>query len=81
MHGSRSGAVVNEVTRNPWVWAALGLCGALLAVPLYWPPMADLLHVMPPTLAMWSIVAGCSLTPMLLIQVSRAVIVLVKRSR
>jgi hypothetical protein len=30
---------------------------------------------------MWSIVAGYSLTPMLLIQVSRAVIVLAKRSR
>ncbi|MEY9181308.1 hypothetical protein ABIG06_001541 [Bradyrhizobium sp. USDA 326] len=30
---------------------------------------------------MWSIVAGYSLTPMLVIQVGRAVIVLAKRSR
>lgn len=36
---------------------------------------------LPPTLAMWSIVAGYSLTPMLVIQVGRAVIVLAKRSR
>ncbi len=80
MRGSRSGLVFNEVTRNPWVWAALALCAALLVVPAYWPSMAEVLHLAPPTLTMWSIVAGCSLAPMLLIQFVRLAIALSRRS-
>jgi Ca2+-transporting ATPase len=79
MRGSRSGPVFNEVTRNPWVWAALALCAALLVVPAYWSQMAELLHLAPRTLTMWSIVAGCSLAPMLLIQLVRLAIALSRR--
>ncbi|WP_247801889.1 cation-transporting P-type ATPase [Bradyrhizobium sp. 191] len=79
MHSSRSGVVANEVTRNPWIWAAVGLCGALLAVPPYWPLMAEVLHVTPPTAAMWAVIMGCSLAPSLLIQVGRAIIALANR--
>ncbi len=81
MRGSRSGLLANEVTRNPWVWAALALCGALLAGPPYWPPLAQVLHLAPPTPAMWGIVAGCSLAPMLLIQLVRFLTALTGRGR
>jgi Ca2+-transporting ATPase len=81
MRGSRSGVVVNEVTRNPWVWAALGLCGALLAIPPYWPPLAEVLHVAPPTKTMWGVVAGCSLAPMIGIQLGRMIVAFTQRSR
>jgi P-type Ca2+ transporter type 2C len=76
MRGSRSGAILNEVTRNRWVWAALALCGALVIIPGYWAPLAEVLHLARPTSAMWSIVAGCSLAPMLLIQLVRVAIAL-----
>ncbi len=73
MRDSRSGVFVNEVTRNPWVWGALGLCGALLIIPLYWPLIANALHLVSPTGAMWGIIAGCSLIPLLLSQFCYAV--------
>jgi P-type Ca2+ transporter type 2C len=81
MRSSRSGAVVNEVTRNPWIWAAVGFCGALLAVPPYWPLVAEVLHVTPPTAEMWTIIAGCSVAPMLIIQAGSAIVVLAHRDR
>lgn len=71
MRSSASGVIVNEVTRSPWAWSSLGLCGALLAVPPYLPPIAKALHLVPPTAAMWGIVAGFSLLPLLLIQFIR----------
>ena len=58
----------NEVTRNPWVWGALVLCTALLAVPPYLPPLAHVLHLAPPTLAMWAIILGMSLAPLIVAQ-------------
>ncbi len=81
MRSSRSGLIFNEITRNPWVWAALGFCGALLAIPPYWPLMAEVLHLEPLTKTMWSIVAGCSLAPMLLTQFFRVAIGLIKQGQ
>ncbi len=68
MRGPRSGVLVNEVTRNPWVWAALALCSVLLAAPPYIAPIADVLHLAPPTAIMWAIILGLSLAPLLAIQ-------------
>jgi Ca2+-transporting ATPase len=68
MRGTGSRLFVNEVTRNPWVWAALALCIVLLALPPYWPPAAEVLHLEPPTAAMWAIVMASSLSSLLLIQ-------------
>ena len=58
----------NEVTRNPWVWAALALCTVLLAAPPYIPTVADVLHLAPPSAAMWAIILVLSLLPTLVIQ-------------
>jgi len=58
----------NEVTRNPWLWASLALCTALLAVPPYLPPVAYVLHLAPPTLAMWVIIIALSAAPMIVTQ-------------
>ena len=68
MRGLHSAALVNEITRNPWVWAALALCSALLVAPPYIPPIADVLHLAPPTTIMWAIILGLSLAPLLVIQ-------------
>ncbi|WP_199178499.1 cation-translocating P-type ATPase [Acidimangrovimonas sediminis] len=63
MRADRSGALVNEVTRNPWIWASLALCAALLAVPPYVPPLAGVLGLTPPDPAMWTTVLGLSAAP------------------
>ncbi len=68
MRSVHSTVWLNEITRNPWVWAALALCAALLAAPPYIPPVADVLHLAPPTAAMWAIILALSLAPMLVIQ-------------
>lgn len=65
MRHPESGLLRNEVTRNPWVWGALLLCTALLAVPAYLPPMAHLLHLTRPDLTMWAVILGMSLAPAL----------------
>jgi len=69
MRHPKSGLFRNEVTRNPWLWGALLLCTALLAMPPYLTPMADALHLAPPTPIMWSLILGLSAVPLLVTQV------------
>jgi Ca2+-transporting ATPase len=59
--GSR--LLVNEVTRNPWVWGALALCFGLLLAAVYFPGLADVLGVIRPTGKEWAVIQGLSLVP------------------
>jgi Ca2+-transporting ATPase len=68
MRHPRSGLLRNEITRNPWLWAALALCAVLLALPPYIEPLAYVLHLTPPSLAMWSLILGMSLVPVMVVQ-------------
>ena len=73
MRSPRAGVLLNEVTRNRWLWAALALCALLLAVPPYVPPMANILHLAPLTGAMWGVILTCSMTPLVVIQAVMAI--------
>lgn len=53
----------NEVTRNRWVWAALGLCSLLLALALWVPPIAEVLSVVDPGPHGLLLALGMSLLP------------------
>ncbi|CAM3615774.1 Ca2+-transporting ATPase [Bordetella sputigena] len=66
MRAARSRLLVNEVTRNAWLWGALALCTVLLAVPPYVPAVAALLHLAPLGAGMWTIVLGFSILPLVL---------------
>jgi Ca2+-transporting ATPase len=68
MRDPRSPVLVNEITRNGWLWGALLLCATLLAVPPYLPQAAHLLDLAPPTAAMWSVVLLFSWAPLIVIQ-------------
>jgi P-type Ca2+ transporter type 2C len=68
MRHPRSGLLRNEVTRNPWLWGALLLCTALLAAPPYLAPIADVMHLVPPTLIMWAVILGSSVAPLVVTQ-------------
>lgn len=61
----------NEVTRNPWVWAALALCTGLLLLGVHWPVLAELLGTEAPTAAGWGLIAAASAAPWLLISGGR----------
>jgi Ca2+-transporting ATPase len=68
MRHPRAGVVLNEITRNPWVWASLLLCTVLLAVPPYVAPIAHVLHLAPVTPLMWAVILGLSAAPLITTQ-------------
>ncbi len=71
MAGTNAGLVRNEVTRNPYVWAAIAICLVLLVAACHVPAMAAVLHLAEPDTRLWTLVAVMSLASML---VGRAVV-------
>ena len=69
-----SGVVLNEVTRNPWVWAALALCLGLIGLALWHPGLSALLHVEYPGTEGIALAAAASLVFLLFAQIARAFI-------
>jgi Ca2+-transporting ATPase len=56
MRAKSTNLLKNDVTGNPFVWAALGLCTALLILVVYQPFMAGILELVNPDLAGWLLV-------------------------
>ena len=65
MRQPESGIFVNEISRNPYVWGALGLDVCLLLLAVYIAPLAEVLSLTPPGAVGWLIVAATSLAPLL----------------
>ncbi|MEA3219707.1 cation-transporting P-type ATPase [Immundisolibacter sp.] len=65
MRPAGSGRLDNAVTRNPYVWGALGLCLGLLALAVYCRPLAQVLHLAPPDARQWGLIVAASLLPLL----------------
>ncbi len=78
MRHPQSGLISNEVTRNPWAWGALALCSGLLIVPPYLPPVAEVMHLAPPTPAMWAVVLAMSIAPLIVTQAVTKLVVLLR---
>lgn len=55
----------NEVTRNPWVWAAILLCLAILGLALGLQPLRTVLALTIPDAATWVLIFLASLLPVL----------------
>jgi Ca2+-transporting ATPase len=64
-----SGLVRNEITRNPYVWGAVGLSVGLVLMAVYLPGLAELLRVANPGAEGWWLVMGMSMVPLLIGQV------------
>jgi Ca2+-transporting ATPase len=67
-----SGLIVNEVTCNPFVWGALGLCISLLLAGVYLPGLSMVLTLQRPEVPGWALILGASLTPLLIVQVIKS---------
>ncbi len=65
--GSR--ILVNDVTRNPFVWGAVVLSVALLLLAAYFQPLAKVLGMVTPTAGEWAFILGMSLIPLGIVQV------------
>ncbi len=78
MRSVGSNIVNNDITRNPFVWGALAVCGGLLLVAIYVPLLASLLHVAVPSPQGWLVVAAGSLAPLVVGQIALFVTGLVR---
>ncbi len=63
----------NEITQNPFVWAALALCSVLLLVVVYVPLAAKVLELTDPGLAGWVLILTASFIPCIVGQVFKSV--------
>ena len=57
MRQPESGVFSNEVPRNRYVWAAVGVCVLLLFGAVYIPGVGQVLEVHPPSAAAWGLIA------------------------
>ena len=58
--------LVNDVTRNPYVWGAVLACLGLIAAACYVPPLAEVLKLTSPDARAWAVVLATSLASMVL---------------
>jgi Ca2+-transporting ATPase len=63
MRDTGSGFIRNDITRNPFVWGALGLCTVLLLAAVYIPPFAQVLRVVHPGKEGWILILVMSSIP------------------
>ena len=64
VRGDRGGFWNNEITRNGYVWAALGFCSTLIALALWLPGLSALLDLPDPGMAGLSLAAAMSFCPL-----------------
>ena len=64
MRSPESTLLRNEITRNPWVWAAAGLCVLLLLLSMHVPLAREALGTRPLDAAGWALVVAFSSLPL-----------------
>jgi Ca2+-transporting ATPase len=63
-----SGLVLNDITKNAFVWGALALCTGLLLLAVYVPALASIIGVDRPGMDGWLLIMAASLAPFILVQ-------------
>jgi len=56
----------NEITRNIWVWLAVGLCVLLLLAAVYVPLLSNVLSLSDPGVDGWLLIVGMSVVPIVM---------------
>ncbi len=59
----------NEITANPWLWLAIGLCAVLLVLAVYLPGLSDVMDTYNPGLDGWALAIAMSAIPVLIGQI------------
>ena len=55
----------NEITMNPWIWIAIGICLALILLAVYTPLLSGLLELSDPGTSGWLLITVASTFPLL----------------
>jgi Ca2+-transporting ATPase len=63
----------NEVTRNPYVWAAIALCIVLILSALYLPGLSSILGLHPPGANGWWLALSFSFIPLVAGQIAKTI--------
>ncbi|MGB3402908.1 MAG: cation-translocating P-type ATPase [Microcoleaceae cyanobacterium] len=71
MRNRGSGLFRNEITQNPYVWAALILCSGLLLLAVYLPGLSNVLETAKPSFEGWLLIIGMSFVPLIIGQFSK----------
>ena len=58
---------------NGWLWGAVGICLVLQAAAVYLPLLQNVLHTVPPTTSEWGVIAGCSLLPVVVVELVKLI--------
>jgi Ca2+-transporting ATPase len=74
MRDKGSGILKNDITRNTYVWGALGLCTLLILCAVYIPSFADVLKVVDPGIVGWILVLMMSLIPLVIGQLHKSLV-------
>jgi Ca2+-transporting ATPase len=61
----------NDIVANGWIWSALAICTVLLIAAIFLPPLARVLRVEAPSTDGWMLIAGMSMTPVVVGQAVR----------
>lgn len=73
MRDAESPPLVNEITRNPYIWGALAICLVLLAGALYLPLLRDILGLTAPGQEGWLLILAVALVPLVAGQAAKLV--------
>lgn len=69
---SRSTFTIRLFT-NIWLWLAVAVCIALQVAAVYLPILQRVLQTAPPTAAEWGVIAGCSVLPVVVVEIVKLV--------
>ncbi len=73
MRDPKSGAFLNEVSRNKYIWLAFLVSLALLFLALFVPVAANAMHLQKPDANSWGLILGMSIVPLILGQIGRLI--------
>ncbi|MHA1553076.1 MAG: HAD-IC family P-type ATPase, partial [Alphaproteobacteria bacterium] len=80
MRNWREGFLVNQLTRNRYVWLALLICLIILAAAILEPHLGEVLHIAPLPGKAWVTIVALSCVPLVLRQLAAVVVRLRRRS-
>jgi Ca2+-transporting ATPase len=63
----------NRLFTNGWLWSAVAICIILQAAAVYVPLLQKVLHTVPPTAVEWGVIVGCSLLPVVVIEMVKLI--------
>ena len=64
----RRSVFTSRLFTNGWLWAAVLICVLLQVAAVSLPLLRRVLHTVPPTASEWTVIAACSLAPVVIVE-------------